>query len=140
MIGSLMVKKVCRSGFAALNEGDLMAFLGKWSEDSVFIYPPIISVGGKIEGKKAIEGWFQRWMKQFPKRNFVLKNVCVERICSFGATNVVTAEWDVTVTNKEGEELTLGGVTVIDIKKGKAVRVIDYLLDTELLQKAWGEK
>lgn len=41
MIGSIMAKKVCRSGFAALNEGDLATFLGKWAEDSVFIYPPV---------------------------------------------------------------------------------------------------
>lgn len=47
--------------FFRLNDGDLAAFLGKWAEDSVFIYP-ILSAGGEIKGRKAIEEWFQPTM------------------------------------------------------------------------------
>jgi len=140
MIGTILAKKVVHSGFMNLNKGDIKAFIKAWAEDAVFIYPSAVSAGGTIKGKEDIKRWFENWMKQFPKRNFVLNNVCVENICAFGGTNVIAAEWDIKITNKDGKDFETNGVTTIALRKGKAVRVCDYISDTELLKKAWGEK
>jgi ketosteroid isomerase-like protein len=114
-------------------------FISDWAEDATFIYPPAVSVGGKTEGKRAIEKWFEKFVEQFPKVNFKVKNVCVENIFDVTGTNVAVAEWDITYTNRDGKEFTNTGVTVIKGRKGKAVWVCDYYFDTDTLKKAWGE-
>ena len=139
MIGSLIAKKKTRSGFAQLSRGDFQSFVSNWSNDAIFSYPPDISVGGVIEGKKAIIEWFQRWIEQFPKRDFTLRNICVRDICSFTASNCVAVEWTVHFTNKDGQDFDIDGVTTIDARNFKAVRVCDYISDIPTLKKAWGE-
>ena len=139
MIGAIIVKKKVYSAFTSLSQRDLPTFLANWAEDATFIYPGSITVSGKWEGKKVIEEWFKKFMEQFPKVNFTLKNVCVKNIFALGSTNVVTVEWDIAVTNKEGRDFQNSGVTVINIKKGKAILVRDYIFDTEVLKEAWGE-
>jgi ketosteroid isomerase-like protein len=139
MIGALIAKKKVSSAFDALNRRDFSAFLSAWRDDCVFIYPGDISVSGKMEGKASIENWFQNFMDQFPKIKFTLKNICVENIFDFVGTNVVMAHWDVDLTNRDGKEIQNSGVTVINIKLGKASLVIDYILDTgDKFKTAWG--
>ena len=139
MIGALIAKKKVSSAFDALNRRDFSAFLSAWRDDCVFIYPGDISVSGKMEGKASIKNWFQNFMEQFPKIKFTLKNICVENIFDFVGTNVVMAHWDVDLTNRDGKEIQNSGVTVINIKLGKASLVIDYILDTgDKFKTAWG--
>jgi ketosteroid isomerase-like protein len=140
MIGALIAKKVAQSGFSNLNKGNIEAFTNSWAEEAVFVYPPGVSASGTIRGRENIRKWFGKWMEQFPKRNFVLKNVCVKNIFDFIGSNVVSVEWKVNVTNKDGKDFGLDGVTTIDIRKGKAVRVCDYIADTAVWKEAWGEK
>jgi ketosteroid isomerase-like protein len=118
MIGSILAMKKVRSAYAK---------------------PTDVSVGGSIKGKKAIIEWFRRWIQQYPKRNFVLRNVCVRDIFSFTATNVVTVEWDLSVTTKDGKDVEMEGVTVVEIRNFKAVRATDYFYNMVALKRAWGE-
>ena len=92
MIGAIIVKSKVRSAFASLNRRDLPAFLSDWAEDATFIYPGNISVSGKMEGKKTIEGWFRKYLEQFPTLKFTLRSVSVQNIFAFGGTNVVAVE------------------------------------------------
>ena len=139
MIGAFIAKKKISSAFDALNRRDFSAFLSAWRDDCVFIYPGDISASGKMEGKTSIENWFQNFMDQFPKIKFTIKNICVENIFDFVGTNVVTAHWDVSLTNRDGKEIQNSGITIINIKFGKAGLVIDYLFDTgEKFKTAWG--
>jgi ketosteroid isomerase-like protein len=55
MIGAMIAKQKIFSGFDALNNRDLEAFLAAWRDDCTFIYPGDLPVSGKIEGKQAIE-------------------------------------------------------------------------------------
>ena len=139
MIGAIIIKRKVRSAFASLNRRDISAFLADWAEDATFIYPSSVSAGGKIESKKAIEKWFRKFMEQFPKVNLTLKNVCVQNIFALRGTNVIAVELDVSGTNREGKDFQNSGVTIIDTKKGKGVLVQDYVFDTEMLKKSWGE-
>lgn len=47
---------------------------------------------------------FQKFLEQFPKVNFTLKNLCVQNIFAPGGINVVTAVWDVVLTNRARAE------------------------------------
>ena len=139
MIGAIIAKKKVRASFECLNRGDLNAFLRNWSEDAMFIYPGDFSVSGTMEGKAAIDEWFQKMLAQFPEINFTIKNVCVKNIFAFGGTNVIAAEWDVALTTRDGKDYQNSGVTMITLKKGKAVEVRDYLHSSQTSKEAWGE-
>ncbi len=139
MIGAIIAKKKVRSAFAYLNQRDLSSFLANVAEDSTYVVAGNISVSGTIKGKKNIEEWWKKFMEQFPKANFTLKNVCVQNIFALGGTNVVAAEWDVVLTNREGADFQENGVSVVTIKKGKIVLASVYKLDTDIMRKAWGE-
>ncbi len=138
MIGAIIAKSKVSSAFDALNRRDLPAFLSGWAENAIFFYPGNISVSGKMEGKKAIEGWFRKYLDQFPTLIFTLKNVCVQNIFAFGGTNVIAVEWDINLTNREGKDFQNSGVTIVNVKKGRVILVRDYIFDTEVLKKAWG--
>ena len=140
MIGAIIAKKKMRSAFASLNRRDLPAFLANVAEDSTYVVAGNISVSGTIKGKKNIEEWWKKFMEQFPKANFTLKNVCVQNIFALGGTNVAAAEWDVVLTNREGADFQENGVTVVTIKKGRIVLASVYKLDTEIMRRAWGEE
>jgi ketosteroid isomerase-like protein len=139
MIGSIIIKNKARAAFAALNRRDIRAFLVDWAEDATFIYPHTVSVGGKMEGKKTIEKWFQNFLEHFPELKLTPKNICVGNICAFSGTNVIAVELEVVGRNKEGMNFQNKGVTMINTEKGKAVLVRDYIFDTEMLKKSWGE-
>lgn len=134
MIGAIIAKKKVRSAFDALSRQNLDAFLAQWAEDATFIYP-----GGTVEGKEAVREWYQKFLDQFPLTSFTVKNICVQRICPIAVSNVVTAEWDLKLNNRDGEEFDNSGVTVINLKKGKAILVRNYTSDPEVEKRIWGE-
>ncbi len=138
MIGAWILKRKLRDSFSYFGQHDLHNFLKDWAENSVFIYPGTTSLAGRFEGRKAVEAWFQRYMKSFPRIEFTLKSISVQNPFAL-LSNVATVEWDVSVTNEKGEDYTYGGVTVIHVDKAKVVLVKDYIFDTEVLKKALGE-
>ena len=139
MIGSIIAMRKVRSAYTKLNQGDVEAFFADWADEAEWNYPPDVSVFGSIKGKKSIVEWFRRWIDQYPKRKFVLRNVLVRDIFSFTATNVVAVEWDLSVTTKDGKDVEMQGVTVVEIKSFKAIRATDYFYNMASLKRAWGE-
>ena len=139
-IGAVIAKKKVTAAFDLINQRNLTAFLADWADDAIFFYPGDLSISGKIEGKKAITEWFQKFLEQFPKIHFTVKNVYVQNIFALGGTNVVAVETAVALTNREGKDFQNKVVSVINLHKGKAVLGRDYLFDTEMLKEAWGEE
>jgi ketosteroid isomerase-like protein len=115
MIGAAIAKRKVRSTFASLNKSDLHAFFANLRDDVVFVYPGSTSASGTMQGKKAVEKWFERFMEQFSKVDFTLKSVSVQNIFALGGTNVAAAEWDVALTNRVGQDFQNKGVTIIHI-------------------------
>ena len=141
MIGALIAKQKIASGYDALNNRDVEAFLAAWRDDCTFIYPGDLPISGKMEGKSAIEKWFKNFFDQFPKIKYTLKNVCVDNVFDFMGTNTVAVHWDSEYTNKDGKEFQNSGVSIIKIKFGKAECVKDYYFDTgDKFKTAWGIK
>ncbi len=139
MIGALIVKKKVFSAFDALNRRDISVYLSGWRNDCVFIYPGNIPVSGTMEGKNVIMSWFQNFMGQFPKIKFTVRNICVKNIFDVVGTNVVMAHWDIDLTNRDGNVVHNSGVSIINVKFGKACSVTDYIFDTgDKFRSAWG--
>jgi len=139
MIGAMIAKYKVSSAFKALNNRDFQTFLSAWRDDCVFNYPGKVPMSGSHEGIAAIQKWFQKFLDQFPKIEFTIKNLCVDNIFDFVGNNTVAAHWDLKLTKKDNTELQNSGVTVIKIKFGKAEMVTDYFFDTdEKVRTAWG--
>jgi ketosteroid isomerase-like protein len=142
MIGAFLVMQRVPAGIEALNRKDLDAFLKDWAEDAILEYPgKIPGVGGIYEGKAAIQRFYQRDFEQFPELKITLTDIAVTNIFDFLGNNVVFTKWEADVTNRDGYRLQNSGITVMKIKRGKAVHVKQYIFDTgEEFSKAWGVK
>jgi ketosteroid isomerase-like protein len=140
MLGALIAKQKVRSAFAYFNDRNMEKFLSYWDENATFTYPGNLAASGTKKGKAAISNWFDNLMEFGPSVHFSLKSICVNNLFDIIGTNVITAEWDNSVTNREGMDLVVKGVSIIRIKLGKIVEVRDYIFDVDSLPIAWCEK
>ena len=129
MIGALVAKKALADSFDALNRHDLPRFMAAWRDDGVFIYPGEIPESGTFQGKSAVEGWFRRFLEQFPTIQFDVRDICVRNIFDVAGNNVVAVHWNIQLTNREGRVGQNSGVTVVSIARGKVLLVKDFIFD-----------
>ena len=140
MLGAVLAKREVRKGFDAINRHDLETLLGMFADDGVFEFPTGTVLGGRHQGREALEAWFTRWFDRMPEIHFTLRNVSVDNIFAMGATNVVHAEWDLDETDQEGNAYHLTGVTAFHVEGGKAKLVKDYIFDQDVLAVIWPPK
>lgn len=140
MLGTIIAKKLVRSAFSYFNNRNMEKFLSLWDDNSIFIYPGKLSVSGTKKGKSAVSDWFNNLMNAGPSVHFSIKSICVSNIFDLVGTNVITVEWDNSVTNRKGVSMLISGVSVIRIKNGKIINVCDYIFDPEMLPIAWCEE
>lgn len=140
MIGTLIAKSKVTSSYDFLNNRDIKSFLANWHDESTWVYPGDISASGEFKGKKAIEAWFHKYLDQFKHIKIIPKSVCIKNIFDFVGTNVVAVNWDEENTNRDGHKFKFNGITVINLKFGKATYAQDYIFNTdEEIRKAWSE-
>ena len=133
MIGAMIARKKAISAFESLSRQDIEAFMEKWAEDAIFSCPGPTGPGfpapvSALEGKPAITEWFQHFKVKWELSSFLVKNICIKRLCwlAFG-TNTIAVEWDLKLKIKgEAEDTTTSGITIIEMKKGKAAEVRVY--------------
>jgi ketosteroid isomerase-like protein len=70
---------------------------------------------------------------------FTVKDVFVSNIFAMRGTNNIAVEWDLAQTNHEGKEFHNSGVSIMQIKGGKAVAIREYLFNTDIMKEAWGK-
>jgi ketosteroid isomerase-like protein len=141
MIGAIIARQAVKTGFDALNERNIDKFMKAWAEDCIWIYPENISVSGRFVGKDEVRKWFEKFQDQFPHRKFILKHLGVGDIFALGGNNVISAQWDLELVNKDGMSISYSGVTLLTIRGAKVVRGQDFLSisDDDKYKKAWGE-
>jgi ketosteroid isomerase-like protein len=138
MIGAILAKKGIADGFEAMNRRDLAAVMADWHEDAVFTYPGELPASGTFKGKSVIEAWYRRYYEQFPEVRFQVHDVCVRDIFDLVGNNVLTALWDVQVTNREGQTARWSGVAVFTLQRGKVVALTDFIFDVgDEFRHAW---
>ena len=141
MVGAIIAKQAIRSGFDALNKGNLEKFLKAWSENCIFIYTGKVKAGGQFAGKPKVKRWFEEFIKQFPQRNFIIKHVGFENIFDMLGNNTIFAQLDLELINKNGVKCTNNVVSVVKIKGSKIIYVKDYLeiSDGDDYKRGWGD-
>lgn len=133
MIGAIIAKKKIQSAFDALSLQDIDAFLSYWADNAVFSCPGPNGSGfsdqvSGIEGKEAIRQFFNEFVRQWEYATFMVKNICVKRLCPVAiGHNVLTVEWDLMLKAKEkATNINSSGVAVIEVNNGKATEVRMY--------------
>jgi ketosteroid isomerase-like protein len=139
MVGAFIAKRKVRAAFSSFNDRDIPTFLESWDENATFVYPGDLSVSGSAKGRSAIEAWFTYLIDVGPSVHFTLKSIAVENVFDVLGSNVLCAEWENAVTNREGKKMVIHGVSVIRLRRGKITHVRDYIFDTEKLPLAWCE-
>ncbi len=129
MIASWIAKRIVRSAWDTMSQDDfdVDSFMRTAADDQVWDSTSELGVGETLRGKKAITEWFHKWKKEFPRRKFAVKNVCLKGTCLPSPNNVVMVEWGCVETDKEGKEFQYDGVTVIHIKNMKNIRASEYI-------------
>ncbi len=119
-----------------MNQHNLPKVMSSYRDDATVIYPGEVPGSGTFKGKAAIEGWLRQWFDQFQSIHFDIKDIYVKSI--FGLrTNTAAIHWDVQLTNRDGRAGKNSGVTVIDIKGGKAFRLTDFIFDPGEENRLW---
>jgi ketosteroid isomerase-like protein len=131
MIGAVIIRRMVRSAFEMMNRGDVDSLMSGWADDAIFDFPSIMSVGGTLKGKKEIAAGFRMAFEVYPKRKYVVRDICFQEVFPllsilFG-TYVIMADWTAELTNKEGKELKFDGLTVIHGRRNKHTHVRDYI-------------
>jgi ketosteroid isomerase-like protein len=146
MIGSMIIKRMARSAFEkSWNRGDVYSMMGASADDVVFegISGLFESISGHdvavpVKGKKAAAEFYRKYFEEFPKTKFTVKNICIREVfpllSAFIGTSVIMSDWSATQTHKEGKEFKYDGVTVTHLRRGKIIRMSDYLSPASLPQ------
>jgi ketosteroid isomerase-like protein len=139
MIGAIMARRAIRSVFSALSGHDLTAFVSQLSDDCTFVYPGNITPSGTYQGKPAVEAWFRRFFEQYPTIEFNLRDICLRNAFDFVGNNVIAVHWDLHVVSREGVEARNIGVTIITVRRKKAVHLREMLFDQDgNWRRCWG--
>jgi ketosteroid isomerase-like protein len=139
MIGAIIARKAVDNAFRAMSNHDLDGFMSAWRDDGVLIYPGEIWASGTFSGKPAVTKWVQKFFEQYPKINFDIQHICAANIFAMTGTNVMTAHWNIYLTNRSGRVGVNSGVSVITLKGGKVVQVKDFVFDLgENFRLNWG--
>jgi ketosteroid isomerase-like protein len=129
MIGAIIARKAVGNAFKALSSHNLEGFMSAWSDDGILIYPGEMWASGTFSGKPAVAGWCRKFFEQYPKIKFDIQQICTSNIFAMGGTNVMTAHWNICLTNRSGRVGQNSGVSVITLKRGKVVQVKDFVFD-----------
>ncbi|HEY3389856.1 MAG TPA: nuclear transport factor 2 family protein [Prolixibacteraceae bacterium] len=140
MIGAIIARQGVKSGYRALNEGNVDKFMTAWGDNCIWIYPGNISASGRFVGKEEVRKWFEHFQYQFPQKKFTLKHLGVGNIFAMGGHNVISTQWDLDLVNKDGMSISYSGATVLTIAGSKVIQGQDYLSVSDPVEynKAWG--
>ena len=133
MIASMIAKWVTRHGFLKYNEDDfdVDAILAWVHNDIIWDGTSELGIGESIKGKEAFGDWLRKWKEEFPKRTFDLKNICFSA-WPLWPTKVITLQWTLTQTDRQGKTFRYDGATVAHTKNFKFSHVSEYISFADL--------
>lgn len=140
MFGALMLRMRFPQFCEAVSRKDVDAACRDIGEDVVFEFPGQSSISGRYDGRPAFRAYWLRLFDRYDTFTMTPKRIALARPYAFGLTNTVLMEWVVDVLANDGLSLRAEGVTVVEIRHGKAVHVRDYIFDPTLLELVWGKR
>ena len=114
--------------------GAVMSF---WAEDGVFEFPGRTPISGRHVGKPAVRAFFSRLFGELETMRFTIRHAALANPVGLFWSNVLFVEWTVDETTREGVSVHNEGVTVIRLRRGKAVSGRDCFFDPTIVDAAW---
>ena len=133
MLGALIAKRKIRSGYSAVERGDLESLVSVFSEDAIVMYP----TQGTMKGKDAIRAFYRHFLETFPQVEVNLRHICVENLFDLIGTNVITVHWEIATTNRAGVTFQQTGMQLMETEKGRVKFMQYFFWDTDHLRDAW---
>ncbi len=137
MLGAVLAQRAAAQGFQAINRRDLETVLGAFADDAVLIVPSRTVMGGRFEGKPAIEAWYDRWLHRMNTVRFTVNNVGVCSLGAMGRSNTVMVEWELDEVDTQGQAFHFTGVSVFDVVRGEITRQHEYIFEQDQMRQAW---
>jgi len=130
VLGAWLAQRKSPAMYDAMNRHDVEGVLANLADDVTFVFPGDVWASGTFVGKKAVGEWFERFFQQFSTIHFAVQWVAVARLFDFSGDNVLVTHWVVRVTNREGFSARNRGISVVTLRRGKAVHIQDFIFDT----------
>jgi ketosteroid isomerase-like protein len=121
-----------------INRLDLERTMATWADDAVFEFPGRTSISGRYEGKAAIREWWRQVFDRAREVRFVPRRVALANPFLLTFRNTLFAELEVDITTKDGKRVHAELVSVVELRRVKAVHVRDYFLDPTVEETIWG--
>ena len=137
MLGAVIAQRAAARGFEAINRRDVSGILSTFADDAVLIVPSRTVMGGRFEGKSAIEAWYDRWLHRMNDVRFTVHNIGVCSLGALGPSNTVMVEWQLDEVDTQGEAYRFTGVTVLEITGGKIARQQEYIFEQDQMRQIW---
>lgn len=124
--------------FEAVSRKDLAAVMRGWAEDGVLEFPPGSTLGGRYEGKPAIEGFFRRWFERMASIRVTVRHVAFANPVALTLGTTMFVEFETDQRTTDGLTLHTEVVGVYRLRRGKLVSYREYILDPRAAAEVWG--
>ena len=109
-----------------------------WADDAVFEFPGRTPISGRFVGKPAIRAWWKHVFDRASEVRFVPRHVAFSNPFLLTFANTMFTELEVDIKTKDGIEVHAELVSVVQLRRGKAVHIRDYFLDPSVEETIWG--
>lgn len=124
-----IVRRRARKAFADLSRGDWRANTADIADDVTHVFPGDHALGGVRHSRAAMERWFERLYRLYPKLEFEVHRVSAK---GWPWNTWVAVEWSDRGTAADGVDYENHGAHWIQLRWGKGTYVHAYL-DTEIV-------
>jgi len=125
--------------FEAITRKDLAAVMKGWADDGVLEFPGRSTLGGRYEGRVAIEGFFRRWFERMSSIRLNVRHVGFSSpALTYRGTMFV--EFDTDQVTVEGRALHTDVVGVYRLRRGKLTLYREFLFDATEAEVVWGSR
>ena len=133
-----MFERRVQRTFDAIHRKDVAAVMRGWAEDGVLEFPGPSALGGRYEGRPAIEAFFQRWFERMETIQITVKHVGFANPVklTYGSTMYVEFETDQRTTDGISFKTDVTGV--YRFRHGKLVLYREFLFDPSQAEAIWG--
>lgn len=133
-----MLERRVQHMFDAVNRKDLAAVMKGWAEDCVLEFPGRSSLGGRYEGRAAIEAFFRRWFERMASIRLTVRHVAFVNPVALDIANTMYVEFDTDQVTSDGLSFHTEVVGVYRLRRRKLTYYREYLFDPDLALTVWG--
>jgi ketosteroid isomerase-like protein len=133
-----MLEKQIQRTFDAVERKDLGAVMQGWADDGVLEFPGRSAIGGRYEGKPAIEGFFRRWFQRMATIRLTVRHVAFANPLTLNYRNTMFVEFETDQLTVEGASLHTEVLGVYRFEHRKLVFYREYLFDADVAMDVWG--